>query len=183
MMKGDLRKMIILRPIRQEDLETRVEWMNNPRVYSSMHFEIPVTLDNTLKWFDRNKGMTNRHDVAFERIGESFNIEEELIAFGGLTSIDPVLRKAELYIFVSPFLQHQGLGLQATKLLCEYGFSELGLNKIYLETNEDNFAAQRVYERCGFVLEGRLREEYLDENGYAKDRLYYGLLMRDWQKQ
>ena len=85
-------------------------------------------------------------------------------------------KSGELYVFVCPTTQAKGLGTEATRLLCEYGFAELGLNKIYLETNDDNFAAQKVYEKIGFMLEGRKRQEYIRKDGTLGERFYYGLL-------
>lgn len=165
---------MIIRRITLADLQDRVAWMNNPKVYKSMHFELPVLLENTVKWFENNKNNDKRADVCFEEGGI-------LVAFGGLTTIDPVLKKAELYVFVYPNAQKSGIGTRATKLLCEYGFNELNLHKIYLLTNEDNIAAIRVYEKCGFVLEGRHRDEYLADGEY-KDRLYFGLLKSDFEQ-
>lgn len=162
---------MIIRKIKHEDLQIRVDWMNNPKIYSSMHFNLPVLLENTIKWFDNNCNNDKRSDVCFEEDGS-------IVAFGGLTAIDPVLKKAELYVFVDPNAHKSGFGTQATKLLCEYGFKTLKLHKIFLLTNEDNLAAIRVYEKCGFKLEGRHRDEYLN-NGEYKDRMYYGLLKSD----
>lgn len=164
-----------IRGLHKEDLPTRVQWMNNPKVYSSMHFELPVLLDKTINWFERNKNNTTRSDVVF-------CLGERIVAFGGLTSITTDTKKAELYIFVDPQSQQLGLGTKAVQLLCDWGFSRLKLRKIYLYTNEDNVAAIRVYERCGFFLEGRLRNEYINERGELKDRLYYGLLKSDHEK-
>lgn len=158
-----------IRRLQKEDLQTRVEWMNNEKVYSSMHFSVPVVMENTMRWFENNIGNDKRADVAFEEDGE-------IVAFGGLTGVDPTLKKAELYIFVNPKIQAKGYGTKATMQLCEYGFNEMGLHKIYLETNSDNYGAQKVYERCGFKLEGTLRHEYLTKDGEWKDRLYYGKL-------
>ena len=138
-----------IRRLQKDDLQTRVEWMNNPKVYGSMHFDIPVVMENTVRWFENNQGNDRRADVAFT------NEEGELVAFGGITGINTELKMGELYVFVCPTTQEKGLGTEATRLLCEYGFAELGLNKIYLETNDDNFAAQKVYEKIGFMLEGR----------------------------
>ena len=158
-----------IRRLQKEDLQTRVEWMNNEKVYSSMHFSVPVVMENTVRWFENNIGNEKRADVAFEEDGE-------IVAFGGLTGVDPTLKKAELYIFVNPNIQAKGYGTKATMQLCEYGFNELGLHKIYLKTNSDNYGAQKVYERCGFKLEGTLRHEYLTKDSEWKDRLYYGKL-------
>lgn len=98
---------------------------------------------------------------------------------GGLTSIDSAVKKAELYIFVNPELIGKGIGTKATKQLCQYGFTELGLEKIYLFTDRDNVAAQKVYEKIGFRLEGTLRNEILTRTGQISDRLYYGLLKHE----
>lgn len=159
---------MIARRLEEKDLQLRVDWMNNPKVYSSMHFDIPVKLENTYNWFLGHIGSETRVDLTFEEDGK-------IVAFGGLTSINPEIKKAELYIFVDPNMQKQGYGLKATKILCEYGFEMLHLNKIYLYVNATNIGAKKTYEKIGFKLEGILRQELL-HRGNLHDRLYYGLL-------
>ena len=164
-----------IRQLKKEDLALRVRWMNHPGVYSSMHFDVPVLMPKTIEWYNRVKEDSSRSDVVFENDGR-------IVAFGGLTSMtSPVSKMAELYVFVDPDLHHKGDGTMATRLLCEWGFRNLELRKIYLYTNEDNFSAIRVYEKCGFTLEGRHRQEYVDSNGLFKDRLYFGLLKSEWK--
>ncbi|PVZ14108.1 GNAT family N-acetyltransferase [Porphyromonas loveana] len=160
---------MIARRLEEQDLQLRVTWMNNPIVSNNMHFETPVMMENTIKWFQGNIGNEKRVDLVFEEEGR-------IVAFGGLTRINREINKAELYIFVNPESQKVGIGTRATKILCKYGFEKLGLNKIHLETNEDNKAAQNVYKKCGFKLEGILREEYCTNNGHMLSRMYYGLL-------
>ena len=166
---------MIIRRIKKEDLETRVEWMNNPAIYSSMHYDIPIVLENTLSWFKKNLDNNSRADVVFEE-------DDKIVAMGGLTGIDSLTNKAELYIFVNPFQQSKGIGTKATKLLCKYGFDNLGLKKIYLVTDVSNVSAQKVYEKVGFKLEGKLRKEYLTKDGILEDILYFGLLKEEWNK-
>jgi len=48
-------------------------------------------------------------------------------------------------------------GLSATGLLLDYAFTSLDLFRVELEVYEFNPRARRVYERAGFVLEGRRR--------------------------
>ena len=67
--------------------------------------------------------------------------------------------------------------------MCDYAFNELELNKLYVITNEDNFASIRLQEKFGYQLEGRFRAEYITKDGKFKDRLYYGLLKEDWNKR
>lgn len=54
-----------IRRLRKEDLETRVAWMNNPAIYESMHFDVPVMMDKTIAWFERNQLREDRVDFAF----------------------------------------------------------------------------------------------------------------------
>jgi RimJ/RimL family protein N-acetyltransferase len=164
---------MIIRRLEKGDLETRVEWMNNPLIYSSMHFEVPILMERTIQWYESNLTNDKRFDVTVLEDGE-------IVAFGGFTSINREIGKAETYLFASPFQLHKGIGTRAKKLICEFGFKELGLNKIYFITNEDNYASIRVNEKCGFKLEGRLRKEYLTKDGEFKDRLYFGLLKEEW---
>ena len=106
-----------------------------------------------------------------------------ILAFGGIVSINDEIRKAETYLFVDPNTQHKGIGSKAKSLMCDYAFNELELNKLYVITNEDNFASIRLQEKFGYQLEGRFRAEYITKDGKYKDRLYYGLLKEDWNKR
>lgn len=162
---------MIIRPITEQDLQIRVKWMNHPNVYVSMHYAVPVLLENTIAWYDNICQNPSRADFVFE-------VNGEVVAMGGLTGIDSALNKAELYVFVSPELQSKGSGTQATYLLCKHGFEMMGLEKIYLVTNESNIPAQKVYEKVGFKLEGRLRKEVIVRN-VIEDRLYYGLFAHE----
>ena len=51
---------MIIRRLSEADLSTRVLWMNNPDVYSSMHFEIPITMEKTRMRFERNLSKEDR---------------------------------------------------------------------------------------------------------------------------
>lgn len=164
---------MFLRKIEKSDLPTRVAWMNNPKVYSTMHFDVPILLENTVHWFERNLLKTNRVDVTFVD-------NEQIVAFGGFTSIDTMVGKAETYLFTDPANHHHGIGTRAKLLMCQYGFEELGLNKLYFLANEDNAPIIKLNEKCGFTLEGRLRQEYRTAEGKLKDMLYFGLLKNDW---
>ena len=162
-----------LRLLASSDLQTRVKWMNDPRVYRTMHFTPPISLEKTLEWHSKNVNNANRCDVVFE------DEKGNLVAMGGLTAIDYSVRKAEFYVFVNPERQREGIGTQATCLLCKYGFEVLQLHKIYLFTNSSNTGARHTYEKVGFSLEGIHRSEMITDEKY-EDRLYYGLLAPDF---
>ena len=167
---------MIVRKIAKEDLPIRVDWMNNPKIYSSMHYDIPITLEKTIAWWESNQQKDSRVDLAFIE-------DDKIVAMGGITSIDRSILKAETYLFVDPEQLGKGWGAKAKKLLIDYAFEILNLNKLYVVTNEDNVASIKVQQKFGYLLEGRFRQEYVTSNGDLKDRLYFGLLKNEWNNQ
>ncbi len=49
-----------------------------------------------------------------------------------------------------------GLGTETTRLVLDYGFDQLGLERIEVAVLEINHRALRCYERCGFRPIGRV---------------------------
>lgn len=167
--------MMEMRILRKEDLETRVMWMNNPAICESMHFDVPVMIDKTLEWFRRNLSSKKRVDLVVED-------NDVIVAFCGITGIDEKILKAETYLFVSPYLHHCGIGTKVKRLMIDYAFNEMGLNKLFVVTNENNAASIALQRKFGYQLEGRFREEYVLADGTKMDRLYFGLLKKDWEE-
>ncbi len=66
---------------------------------------------------------------------------------------------AELGIALTAKKQNQGFGTEAIMALLKYGKEKLGLNRVYLTTNLNNFRAIHVYEKCGFK-EYDLKEDH-----------------------
>lgn len=162
---------MIIRELSEQDLVTRVAWMNHFSVYKTMHYDLPVSIERTNSWFSQKDKKSDRVDLVFI-------FDSELVAMGGLTSIDQKVKKAELYIFVNPNKQGQGLGSQAIQLLCNYAFSYINLNKIYLEVDEDNSRARYLYESSSFKLDGVLRQDSIRDDKLI-NRCVYSLLKKE----
>ena len=140
-----------------------------------MHFDTPVLIDKTIEWFLRNQTKNYRVDMTLcDELGG-------ICAFCGITDMNHNINKGETYIFTSPDAQRSGLGTEALRQLCSYGFLELGLNKVYAWTNEDNVASIRLHQKVGYQMQGRFREEYRTSSGELKDRIYLELLRKDWK--
>lgn len=163
----DKHSVMIIRRLEYGDLETRVEWLNDERVNSTLNISLPVSLESTQAWFERNKENEKRIDFSFEDDGI-------LVAMGGYTDIDKEKGEAELYIFVDPDQKGKGIGFRSVSLMCDYAFETMGLKKIILYSNGDNGAARHLYEKIGFVLES-IVEGGIENHGVAKDQYYYGL--------
>ncbi|WP_053206437.1 GNAT family N-acetyltransferase [Jiangella muralis] len=74
----------------------------------------------------------------------------------------------------------RGLGPEAIELMLAYLFEEVGVYRVGLEVYAFNPRAQRSYEKCGFVVEGRERGALLWD-GERVDAVLMGLLRADWR--
>ncbi len=75
----------------------------------------------------------------------------------------------------------QGLGGAAARWLTTYLFEQWpSLHRVEATTRVDNAAMRRVLERCGFQLEGQLREDWRSADGTRFDTMIYGLLRSEW---
>ncbi len=70
------------------------------------------------------------------------------------------------------------MATRAVRLLSRWALTELGLSRVQLGTYIDNYASQRVAERCGFVREGVLRS-YIEVKGCRHDVVMFSLLPDD----
>jgi RimJ/RimL family protein N-acetyltransferase len=102
----------------------------------------------------------------------------QLIGFGGLFDISRAMI-ATLFVGIGE-RDHwgQGLGTEATRLLCEFGFFFRSLHSVKVEVNGYNRRAIRVYERLGFKLVGRLRDAIV-MNGTRYDQVIMDLLRHE----
>jgi putative acetyltransferase len=79
-----------------------------------------------------------------------------------------------LGISVSVAAQRQGVGRALMNSLMDYADNWAQVLRLELNVYADNAAAIRLYERCGFILEGRLRAyalrggEYVDSLAMAR---------------
>ncbi|SFE66633.1 Protein N-acetyltransferase, RimJ/RimL family [Bacillus sp. OV194] len=74
----------------------------------------------------------------------------------------------------------KGFGTDAMKTLIHFLFQSMNLKRIQLDTWSGNTRAIRSYEKCGFEIEGRLRNNaYIDGKYY--DTIVMGLLKEEFQ--
>jgi RimJ/RimL family protein N-acetyltransferase len=73
----------------------------------------------------------------------------------------------------------KGYGTDAMRLILQYAFIELNLQRVSLGVHAYNARAVRSYEKAGFCVEGAIRGETLRE-GRRLDGLYMGVLRQEW---
>ena len=97
-----------------------------------------------------------------------------------LWGIDLHNRSAHIGISLRPAYQGRGLGADAVRVLCRYGFALRGLHRLTLETLADNQAMIAVAIRLGFTREGVARGSSW-VNGEFLDDVSFGLLAEEFR--
>ena len=112
----------------------------------------------------------------------------------GQVTIDNVvrgaLRSGYLGYWIDRSVAGRGMASLAVALVCDHAFGPVGLHRLQADIRPENLPSQRLVERLGFQLEGRLRR-LLDIDGDWRDHLSYALLAEDlprgllarWQEQ
>jgi len=77
----------------------------------------------------------------------------------------------------------QGTGLNAIckKLLLNYAFTELSLQRVEFKTDRRNLQSRKAMEKLGAQFEGILRSHTLMPDGSRRDTAYYSILLDEWQ--
>jgi RimJ/RimL family protein N-acetyltransferase len=99
----------------------------------------------------------------------------ELAGQVGLWGIDEHNRMAHVGVELRPSFRGRGLGADAVRVVCRYGFALRGLHRLQLETLFDNRAMIAVAEKVGFTREGTTRGSSW-MNGRFLDDVIFGML-------
>ena len=76
----------------------------------------------------------------------------------------------------------KGHGKRALSVLNDWVFANTETHRFWLEVAENNARARHVYERLGFVVEGIVRETFLEPDGRWSSSVQMSLLRPDWLK-
>jgi RimJ/RimL family protein N-acetyltransferase len=176
MLEGEF---VRLRALRRDDLSVVAEHYNDEEVVGSIAFwDAPCGADDAVEWFERNmKERPLGRSMAIARLSD-----DAFMGSCGLYRFNWRARTASLGIAIwSPEGRDRGYGTDAVRLLHRYAFDTLNLNRIELSVFADNARAQRVYEKAGFVTEGRRRQAWF-WNGAYRDIIDMGVLRDDYEK-
>lgn len=150
-----------LRPVSVADAtDDYLRWMNDSEVTRGLETGIFPTTKESLTSFVE-KTSASKDNVFLAIIDKASGKHIGNIKLG---NINWVHRHGELGILIGDKAAWgKGFGTDACRLLVEYAFGKLNLHKVWLAVFANNPSAIKVYERLGFVEEGRLKEHVFSE--------------------
>ena len=171
MIRGD---KVRFRAIEREDLRQLRDWRNHPEIRTRTREFRLLSLEHQERWY------AALHD---DRNTIMFAVEDEagkLIGVVGLTYVDWKNRRAEVSIYIGDEVAWgKGYGLDALRTLCGYGFRTANLHKLYAEIFAFNEPSVGLFEKAGFILDGRKRQDQFVDGKYW-DTLVYSLLLAEY---
>jgi RimJ/RimL family protein N-acetyltransferase len=177
MLKGT---RVILKPPEREYIDYFLKWMNDIEITQYLKMFRPLTRDMEEEWFDKLK---NREDFFLFSIFILQETNRERIIGNCSINVDWKNRVGTCGIVIGEKdCLSKGYGTEAMKLLIDYSFNTLNLNKVELDTYEFNIRAYKSYKKAGFIEEGR-RRQAIYVNGKYHDRIILGILKDEWQEK
>ncbi|MCM8787251.1 MAG: GNAT family N-acetyltransferase [Candidatus Omnitrophica bacterium] len=173
-------KKIILRPLVEKDINKKyLCWINDREVTKYMETGVfPTTLKELNDYYNRIKN--SKTDVIFAICDKKTKKHIGNIKLGGINWIH---RFANLGIMIGDKnYWGRGYGQEACKLLLEYAFKRLNINKITLGVYSNHKRAIKTYKKVGFVIEGRIKGIfYID--GKFLDHIIMGIAQKEYIKK
>lgn len=168
---------IRLRDLNSSDKEYFFSWIRDRDItkYSLSIFQNMKSDDEISIWFDTlllDKSTYNKAIVD--------SINEKLIGYAGIASINKTNFSGEYFIFIGDKSYHSnGVGTFVTKEIVKMGFKELGLNRIMLTASEKNIGAIKAYKKAKFKTEGIMRQAFY-RDGNFHDKIIMAILREEW---
>jgi ribosomal-protein-serine acetyltransferase len=171
----------VIRPITLEDAADFFQLVENNRQRISTYFPGIVTKTNTLEETithiaERIEGADKGKYMIYLIIEIPTN---KMIGVVQLKDIDTNAKKREFGFFVDSNYERKGIATKSILTASNFCFNTLNLNKVFMRIAEENTASRRVAEKCGFKIEGVMRNDFMTNDGKLINLFYYGLLKEE----
>jgi RimJ/RimL family protein N-acetyltransferase len=170
-------KNIHLRTLEKQDSKSLAKWHSDPEIMSLAAFTAIHTKQYWSSWLEQK---LSSPDALYFGIVKS--ADNRLIGQIHLEQMNwPHRLCREVGLIIGEKGEwSKGYGTEALELLIKYAFEELGLHRLELMTFDFNRRGIRVWEKCGFRLEGAMRSARLS-GGEWRDLLFYALLEDEYR--
>ncbi|WP_455675738.1 GNAT family N-acetyltransferase [Pradoshia sp.] len=169
-------KRIYLRPLSELDAPIMLESTMDKEIRYMTGTNSNFSLKQIKTHIDNINNDSSRYDFAI-----CLKSSEEMIGELSILDIDEENKKAGFRISMGSIsLTGKGYGTEAIKIVLNFVFEQLHLNRLQLEVFSHNLRGIRSYEKVGFVKEGVLRQSLYYNNAYS-DEIIMAILKSDYK--
>lgn len=170
---GDTIRLV---PLAERHAEAFFSSLGDPESRSLTGTHRDFTYEQIVRWCASRAEQDDRVDLAIEDRDTG-----EFLGELALLDADLPNESIGFRIALVPGSVDRGVGTQAVRLTLAHAFDTLGFHRVQLEVYSHNPRALRVYLKCGFVEEGRLRDALLWD-GVRHDSIVMGILRPEFER-
>ena len=149
-------------------------WLKDDRSIENTH----IFIKRNLLQFANNEGFS----IAIRYRGEMAGRANTHLVFIDFSYFDWINRKTEIGYWLGESFQGKGLVTKSCRVLIEYAFDELKLNRVEMRCGVENQKSRKIPEKLGFKEEGIIRQTAWIHNRFV-DYVIYGLLTDEWKNK
>lgn len=169
---------VLLSPLTVDHVSLYVKWRNHPEVRLYGRGVVPSTEEQIKKQLEPPTEWSAPSSVEFEIWHKK---DDKPIGDASIFSIDWYNRKGYIGMMIGePDYWNQNLGSECTRLILDYGFGELNLNKLYAIIFSPNIGSIRCAEKNGLSMEATLKDDVFIDGEY-KDTFMYSISKNQWK--
>ncbi len=160
-----------LRALEPTDVDLLLRWENDPSAWTTGNTHTPCSRQRAWQYLQSHDGdlyAAGELRLVIETAGH----DSRAVGCIDLTSFDPFHGRAEVGILIDERERGRGYGRDALELLKEYALNHIGMRQLFAVVPTDNDASIALFEGCGFVACGTLRDWLRRGSGYGAARLY-----------
>jgi RimJ/RimL family protein N-acetyltransferase len=164
---------LLLRPPEERDVPAIVEACQDVEIARWIPVPVPYTEDHARQFVAERPERWNDADRGEMTFAVTDAVDDRLLGMIGLHARDSTMR--EIGYWTAPWARGRGVTTAAARMVCEFAFDVLGLQRIEWWAGVGNDGSWRVVEKLGFTREGTCRSR-LPHRGERLDAWVGGLL-------
>lgn len=169
---------LILRTLNLSDAQVIFDTIDSQREYLGQWLP---WVKNTKQISDTENFIKSIYSVPLEKQELVFAIlyQEKFIGIIGYKDTDEINMKTEIGYWLSEKYQKKGIMTHCVKILTDYAFEELSLNRVQIKCATGNMSSKRIAQKLNFTFEGIERGGELSLSGEFFDLEVYSILKKD----
>ena len=151
---------LVIKPLEERHLELFRSLRNDPETSYYLTSVVPINPVKQLAWF---------RGISLDDSRMYFAIESTNHQFLGLVRCDEwdkVNASIRIGIDIVPDQRRKGLATEAYHLILQFLFLQLNIHRVWLLVTSYNKAATPLYQKLGFVTEGKQRDAIFRDNRF-----------------
>ncbi|MCL1859086.1 MAG: GNAT family N-acetyltransferase [Oscillospiraceae bacterium] len=175
---------LILRRFTVDDAQAMYNnWATDEKVTRFLAWEIHESIEKTreilTQWVDEYDSLEYYH------WGIEYMHDGNIMIIGGINlhGVSNKSWRAELGYNIGSKWWNKGIMTEAAKAVLEFGFNEVGFNKICALHDTENVGSGRVMQKIGMIREGHFHKHSRRKDGSWGDIGFYSILKENWDNK